>query len=348
MPSRSEDPKPAPLEPLSAARLLQIIHLQTEIAKSRLDLPHVIARTADMAQLITGADGAAVEMAEGTEMVYRAGTGLAAGQIGLRLSRGTSLSGLCVTSGEALVSEDTDLDPRVDRKSCQAVGLRSMVVVPLKHEGRSVGVLKVMSARPGAFNDADIRTLELISEVIAAAMAHADELGNQVEESRTLYLRATQDALTGLGNRALFHDRLRLMMDMARRDKECLGLVMVDMDGLKPLNDAHGHRVGDEAIRVMGQRLHAATRKTDLCARLGGDEFAVLLPGLQDREIAAWTAGKIADQLQGPFSFEGREHPLGASMGLALFPLDGEDEETLIAYADEAMYADKRARSAKG
>ena len=254
------DPPPlSPLETLSAGRLLQIVHFQTEIAKTRLDLAYVIDRTASLAQLLTGADGSVVEMVEGAEMVYRAATGIAEKHLGLRLSRKTSLSGLCVASGEAISCKDSESDPRVDQKACRAVGLRSMVVVPLRHESSAIGVLKVMSSRPHAFTTADIQTLSLISEVIAAAMAHAGEHGTQVDEARALYLRATQDPLTGLGNRALFNDRLHQLLALARRAKGHLGLVMLDMDALKQINDTHGHQAGDEgrsapSVSASGER----------------------------------------------------------------------------------------------
>ncbi len=329
---------------LPVARLLQIVHFQTEIAKTRLNLAHVIERSASLAQLLTGADGAVVEMVEDKEMVYRAATGIAEKHLGLRLPRQSSLSGHCVASGEAISCLDSESGPRVNQEACRAVGLRSMVVVPLRYESTAIGVLKVLSARPHAFSCADTQTLAVISEVVAAAMAHAGEHGAQVEETRSLYLRATQDPITGLGNRALFEDRLHQLLALARRAKEHLGLVMMDMDGLKQINDTHGHRAGDEAIRTLGHRLRAATRATDISARLGGDEFGLILPGVQNRESAQRTAIKIAEQLQGPFAFEGHELTLGVSVGLAVFPEDAEVQEALIDVADQAMYEAKRAR----
>ncbi len=328
---------------LSPDRLLAIVRFQTTITKARLDLGQVIARTAELAQSILGADGAAVEMEEGTDMVYQAATGIAERQLGMRIPKVGSLSGLCVASQHLLTCEDSETDPRVDRAACRAVGLRSMIVVPLVHEGTPVGALKVMSHKPQAFQAEDLQTLDLISEVIAAAMAHATDHDVKAEETRALYLRATQDSLTGLGNRALFYDRMQQGLALARRNGERLGIAMVDMDGLKPINDAFGHRTGDAALKTLAHRLRHALRETDLAARLGGDEFGVLLPSIHSREAAQAVSLKLAEQVKGPLMFEGQALEVAASVGVAIFPDDGPTAETLVAVADEAMYAHKRA-----
>jgi len=329
---------------LSAERLLAIVIFQTEIAKARMNLGDVITRAAELSQTLTAADGAVLEMAEGTDMVYRAATGIAAPQLGLRIPRAGSLSGRCVLLGEPLACEDSEADPRVDRETCRAVGLRSMIVVPLNYEGITVGVLKVMASRPFAFADQDLHALSLMSEVIAASMAHASEHTSKLEEVEALYRQATRDALTGLANRALFYDQLRQSMALARRQKRPMGIAMLDMDGLKTINDAHGHRAGDAALRMLAGRLRKATRASDTVARLGGDEFGVLLAAVQDPEAAAEVGEKITRQVEGPFEFEGRTYTLGASVGLAVFPDEGLEPESLIGLADQRMYAAKRLR----
>jgi diguanylate cyclase (GGDEF)-like protein len=309
-----------------------------------MDLGEVIDRSAELAHTITNADGAVIELVEESDMVYRAATGIASRQLGMRLARQGSLSGLCVDSGEVLLCEDSEKDPRVNRAACRTLGLRSMIVVPLKYESKSVGVLKVASKQPDAFHANDIQAITLMSEVNAAVMVHAIEHSSQVEESKLLYLRATQDALTGLGNRALFYDRLHQSLAVARRNKQALGIAMMDMDGLKRINDGHGHRAGDAAIRTLAQRLKGAIRESDTAARLGGDEFAVLLPTILDQKTAQQVCKKLAHQVHAPFEFEGESFPLGASVGIAVYPDDGEDVETLISRADERMYAHKRER----
>lgn len=323
-------------------RLLGVIRMQTEIARQGLDLGGVMAVVAQRAQLLTGADGAVIEMAEGEDMVYRLAVGIAETQLGLRVRRSGSLSGLCVTSGRPLRCDDARTDDRVDKKACETVGLRSMVVAPLRHDEALVGVLKVMSREPGAFDEADIELLELMSELIAASMYHATQY-----ETNELFQLATHDSLTGLPNRALFFDRLHHGLANARRAEEKLALLILDMDGLKRINDRFGHRTGDAALVEISKRIRSISRESDTVARLGGDEFGVLLHRVADRQGALKHSTRLADTIAAPFGFEQKEISLSASIGLAIFPEDGDEIEVLVEKADQNMYAVKRGREAR-
>ena len=321
------------------AILIGIIQAQTEIAKLGLDLGGVITFVAERVQQLTGAGGAIVELAEGDDMVYRAAAGMAHNQLGLRLKRQGSMSGQCVADGEPLRCDDSETDPRVDREACRRVGLRSMVCAPLNHNGNTVGVLKIASPVANAFDERHIQILGLMSELIAAAMFHAVKY-----ETNELYHQATHDALTGLANRALFYDRLRQCVALARRKSSQIGILNLDMDGLKPINDQLGHRAGDAAIRELANRISHGSREADTVARLGGDEFGVILSEVHDRDGAASLAQRISHEIRQPFQFEDRAVPLDASIGMAVFPDDGAEIETLIESADKSMYAVKRTR----
>lgn len=317
--------------------LMEIIHIQTEIAKAGVDLGGVMDMVTRHAQRMTRASGAVIEFAEGEEMVYRAVAGIAADQLGLRIQRTGSLSGLCVAKGEILRCDDSELDERVDRQACRRVGLRSMVVMPLNYLENTVGVLKVMSAEVNAFTDADVHVLSLISELVGAAMFHAAKL-----ETDKLYHRATHDELTGLANRALFFDRLRQCLARAERYAERVAILNLDMDGLKPINDQYGHRAGDAALKELASRIHSVLRSSDTVARVGGDEFCVILPRIGDRNKVEMQCKRLHRQISQPFHFETTPLPLAASIGLALFPDDGTKLGDLLETADQAMYATKR------
>lgn len=321
----------------TAQQLMSVIQTQTEIAKLGLDLNAVMTLVAEQAQRLTQAKGAVVELVENSEMVYRAVSGGASHLLGLRLGQKNSLSGLCIEQNQTLYCQDSEQDDRVDREACRRVGLRSMAVVPLVHCGEAVGVLKIYSADVAAFQAGDLQVLALMSDLIAAAMYHATKFGAQ-----ELYKLATQDQLTGLANRALFLDCLRQGMKKAMLEQRVLGVLMLDMDGLKPINDQFGHRFGDVALQEIAQRIVKNTRQDDLVARLGGDEFAVILSSIPEQEMVKTAMNRIVQACGLPFVFENMQIKLGASVGYALFPNDAENIEQLLECADLKMYENKR------
>lgn len=318
-------------------KLLQIIRLQTEIAKLGLDLGGMMAMVVEHTLALVEADGAAIELTENDEMVYRATSGIAKPYIGLRLKLQHSLSGLSVQTGEILRCDDTECDDRVDRDACRKIGLRSMIVIPLTHQGINVGVLKAMSLRVGKFTDDDAKLLGLISELIAAAMFHATRYDHD-----ELLHQATHDGLTGLANRALFMDKLRQHLLQSEREQQLVGLLMIDMDGLKQINDTYGHRAGDAALVEFAARIKAAARSTDTVARMGGDEFAVILVPVDSWYGIHAVVRRMYREIDKPFVFEEKRCPLQASIGAACFPIDGREMAALIELADQRMYAVKQ------
>ena len=160
------------MKALTIEVLTKIVEIQSAIA-ANLSVAHVMDIATESAQDITGAQGAAVEIAEGDEMVYRAATGICVGHVGVRLKIASSLSGLCVRQGVSLCSLDTETDDRVDRTACQRVGIRSMLVVPLKRGEKTIGAIKVMAKNPGAFSDSDADVLHMMAGFIASSMLNA-------------------------------------------------------------------------------------------------------------------------------------------------------------------------------
>lgn len=322
--------------------LMEIIRLQTEIAKLGLDLSGVMNAVVERIPTITNAEGTIVEYTEGDEMVYRGASGITRPLLGTRVKREACLSGLCVREGQILRSDDTMVDPRVDRGPCELAGIRSMVVAPLKHDGSTVGVVKLVSTSTFAFTARDVRVLELMTDLIAAAMYYAAR-----NETNALYQQATHDSLTGLANRSLFLDRLRHRVAPGRRQIEPLGILIIDMDGLKHVNDSYGHRAGDAAIREIALRISRIPRRSDLVGRLGGDEFGVILGEISDRVDLLAIVERVSHETDQPFRFEGRTLHLTASIGHARYPEDGKDVDALLEAADRSMYEMKRTRSVR-
>jgi len=322
----------------SQEKLLEVIRIQTEVAKLGADLGEVMAQVVERTLGLVDADGAAIELAEGEDMVYRAASGIARNSLGLRLDRKRSLSGLCVDHNETLRCDDSESDPRVDREACRRVGCRSMIVMPLQHAGTTVGVLKAMSAHTAHFDEADAALLELLSGLVSASMFYAAKY-----DTEALFHKATHDAMTDLANRSLFMDRLRSAVLRCRRDSVPAGVLIVDMDGLKQTNDTFGHRFGDAVIVEFSRRLKRTSRSSDTVARLGGDEFGVILTPIDSAESLAVTIARITAELATPFALEERLFALRASIGGAAIPDDGSDPEQIIEIADLRMYEMKRA-----
>lgn len=153
---------------------------------------------------------------------------------------------------------------------------------------------------------------------------------------------AYHDPLTGLPNRMLFRDHLTVALAHARANEDMLAVVFLDLDRFKEINDTLGHYVGDKALKLIAERLGSAVRKSDVIARLGGDEFTLLLHSIPSRKSVAMVIDKIIKVLEQPLIFEGREFIVSASVGVALFPEDAREVDTLLQIADKYMYFDKR------
>jgi len=153
---------------------------------------------------------------------------------------------------------------------------------------------------------------------------------------------AFYDALTGLPNRALFHDRLRQIITDASWHGQRAGVMMIDMDHFKTVNDTMGHAVGDELLREAASRLTDCVRSYDTVARLGGDEFAVLLPDIREAEDLGRVASKMLARFQERFLLSGKEVFVSCSVGIAVYPADSSEPEDLVKFADSAMYFAKR------
>ena len=153
--------------------------------------------------------------------------------------------------------------------------------------------------------------------------------------------QAMHDSLTGLPNRMLFQLRLSDAIDEARRTGDRIAVMLIDLDHFKEINDTLGHHYGDLLLQEIGPRLSRVLRDEDLMARLGGDEFGIVLPDLPSEEIAMQVASRLLEELQIPMSVEGLALDVSGSVGIAMFPLQADDAESLLRHADVAMYAAK-------
>lgn len=203
--------------------------------------------------------------------------------------------------------------------------------------GDSLGLLVTVAA-------AILLSITMFTSTLDARMqGKAETLTASLKAANTeLQQIAFRDALTGLPNRLLFDDRVSSAVERCRRDDTSMAILFIDLDGFKPVNDSFGHRIGDGVLREIGRRLSIQLRATDTAARVGGDEFVLMREGASDSAAIAQMAQRIIDVINEPMSEEGHEIHLSCSIGIALFPSDGSQED-LMAHADAAMYSAKRA-----
>ena len=189
-----------------------------------------------------------------------------------------------------------------------------------------------------------LRTLSPVKdtkgEVVAVTVISKDITELKKTQMQLAYL-ATHDPLTGLPNRNLFMDRLKMALEHAKRHGRYFALLFLDLDNFKDVNDTLGHTVGDEVLKAVAERLRRSVRKTDTVARMGGDEFLILLSEISKPEDAATVASHLFEALKEPFYYQGEKFELSISIGIAVYPLHGTDPETLFKNADKAMYEAK-------
>ncbi len=209
--------------------------------------------------------------------------------------------------------------------------------VPLKIESKVIGSMILQSyTDPNLYSKNDIRLMEFVSQQIATAIER-----KRIEEK--LKFISLYDSLTGLPNRVLFYDRMKQEIAYAKREQKKFVLMFLDLDDFKKVNDQFGHDIGDQLLKEVAKKFNKLLREADTICRLGGDEFIILLPRLkQPRENAEDVARKILHSLGEPFLIKNNQIYVKTSIGIALYPNDGEKEEDLMKSADNAMYTAKK------
>jgi len=203
----------------------------------------------------------------------------------------------------------------------------------------------VVDAEARLVNTHAAQLVEANERLVLAALTSQDQAEAAVRALAEAEQSAALDALTRLPNRTTLLDRFAQALAQARRHGTRLGLLFVDLDDFKRLNDDHGHAFGDGVLRQVAERLVSAVREADTVSRYGGDEFLILLAELSQPTDAQAVAEKLGAALSAPIELQGRVVRLTASLGAAIYPDDGEDIDTLIAHADAAMYQAKRSRA---
>jgi diguanylate cyclase (GGDEF)-like protein/PAS domain S-box-containing protein len=245
--------------------------------------------------------------------------------------------------------------------AAEAIGSNVSLIVPDPHKGHhdvylqryaELGHSQVMNTRrqvTAQRRDRSVFPVEMsLSEVVVRDERLITAILLDITERRRLEQRvhrlAHYDELTGLPNRALYLDELERALAFAHRQQHRVGLLFLDLDSFKPINDRHGHSAGDELLRQVAARLSAQVRESDIVARLGGDEFTVILPAIQDRAAAEDAALRIAQAFDQPFEIAAHAASIGISVGIAMYPDDAMNARDLTQIADTRMYGSKGER----
>ena len=253
---------------VSPERLLTVIELQNAIAAAGMNADEVMAIVLERGTALTSAAGGVVAIVEGDDLVYRAVTRPGSYALGHRIAKTTGPLGRCIAERAPIRT-----DERADG---------SLLCVPLLYGESAVGALEVASPRANAFGEEDVETLRLLSQIIAIALHRA------YTYPRPRYDSAT-DAITGLGNKRAFDDRIAAELTRNRRYKHSFSLALVDLTGIAAAVDRYGQAAGDDVLREVSRILQNHTRAIDAGFRIGADDFAIVMPGtsLQGARIVA-------------------------------------------------------------
>ena len=307
---------------LPASKLVAIIDAQLELARLGPAFGTVMDSAAAKAMQLTGADGAVIELVEGSEVVYRAAHGLAEAQLGLRMPIKGSLSGLVLTTRQAACCTDSEVDDRVNREACRRVGLRSMAILPLLFSDQAGGVLKLAWRDPRPFDQDEVLVGQAIADMTAALMFHASQEGASV-----LQRKVTQDPATGLPNRSSFYEKLRLRVDASNARGSHEGVMVARVQPTQ------------RDVRIeLAKRFARECREGDVLGRLGVDEFGVILSVAARRTIVQSQVMRFRHAATSvPLLLpDGEKVEPAIRFGSALFPDDGRAISELLAVAREA------------
>lgn len=253
-------------------------------------------------------------------------------------------AGLFTWAGSQLLDKKVVFIPNVDKLPPEAKeekeimtreNIKSTIFIPISNKDRVLGFLgfdQINEQKGWHIEDHDL--LRVLANILADAIS-------KVEVEKNINYLAYYDTLTGLPNRTLLGNRLEQAIHLARRTERMVGLMFIDLDGFKAVNDTLGHDWGDELLKQVAERLAQCIRKYDTAARFGGDEFLIMIPQIPRVKDVEEVAKKVMKIFEKPVTVNGQEFFVTASGGIAVFPVDGEEVNVLIKNADLAMYAAK-------
>ena len=320
-----------------AARMQSAVYRISEAAHEADDLPALLNAVQAIIGDLIPADtvlAAMFDARRGTVSFPYAAGEAAPEQAERPLREGTPLAQV-LRSGQPLLTATGTAGAEEPDAGASGAARGNWLGAPLTGRDGVLGALVVETSRgPGHYTGEHLELLKFASTQVTTVVERKHD------EERLRHL-ALHDPLTDLPNRALFHDRFAVALERALRDGERVGLLYLDVDDFKRVNDSHGHEAGDTVLRVLAGRLNGCVRRSDTVGRMGGDEFTILLTNLSGPDDCATVADKVRAAVTAPYAVGGRSLTVSVSMGSAVFPEDGRDQDALIRHADAGMYARK-------
>ncbi len=256
---------------------------------------------------------------------------------------GKGLLGVVIKENVTLLLDDLTQHPQSAGFPEHHPPMKTLLAVPISHRGRVYGRIYLCDKDNGeCFSNSDEILALSFANSLSLVLDNAHEIEEIKQARQNLDYMAHFDALTDLPNRTLLKDRSEQAISHAQRNGCMVGILFLDLDNFKVVNDSIGHTQGDRLLKSVAARIAACLRDGDTAARLGGDEFIVMLPDLSDTLDAATVAGKILELLKPPFEIDNHEVFIGISIGISIYPNDAKDMDGLLANADGAMYYAKK------
>ncbi|HZM44564.1 MAG TPA: GAF domain-containing protein [Burkholderiales bacterium] len=307
---------------LASGDIGDVLHRATALVSSTLDVEF-----ADVLELEP----------DGEQLRYRAVSGWPEAWVGHRLVSATPGSRVhyVLTQGEPFLCENFEESAGFNASRLAVLGVKSGARVPILGSRGAFGLLGVHSRERRRYTEDDVSFLRSVANILAIAVERKNA------EDQLAHL-AEFDTVTGLPNRHLFRDRLGQSLTQARRSGRQVAVLFIDLDRFKAVNDTYGHAVGDTLLKQVAARLGECVRSADTVARISGDEFALVLSGMAKADDAGMVAQKVVNALAAPFELDGHQAYISASIGVSLYPGDGDQVDTLLKNADTAMYRAKQ------
>ena len=259
------------------------------------------------------------------------------------LPEGRGLSGRAFRAGEACIANDylAERNAPIFQTAARLQGAQSGASFPLFTDGNVVGVMLFVSVEKDTFTPEFVELLQRLTANISLALENFSRADEKKKADERIEYLASHDSLTKLPNREMFNGLLRHAIEAAGRYQRQFAVLFIDLDRFKVINDSLGHEAGDMLLVEVADRLRKALRASDIVARLGGDEFVVILEETAERADVECIAGNLLSVLGQPLQLSGHECHATASIGIAIYPHDGADVQTLTKNADMAMYLAK-------